>query len=359
MRKREMKPHPITNGFSLVEVMVGMTVGLIGMIVIFQVFSLSEGNKRTTTTGGDAMQNGSLALYNIERDVRMAGYGIGDPGYLGCNVDAYDVGPPVRNPFNFTLAPLIITQGANNDVAGDGTDPDTLTVMYGNSQDGVIGYELVTNVGPLDPYEMASQFGFTQANGELVVISEPGVDCTLAQITSAGTSGGSFLVQHGTGSYIDANGNAQPVVYNKNTGLGNSYTNNAKLFKLGNQPRNVQYSIVNNALSSYAIIQNITETVADGIVNMQALYGIDTGSDGIVDVWQATLGAATSSQVVAVRLALVARVGKREAGCTATTVPPAWMGGTFDLGADPDWQCYRYKIFQTTVPLRSMIWRAT
>ena len=170
-------------------------------------------------------------------------------------------------------------------------------------------------------------------------------------------SGGSFLVQHASGSYVDASGVAQPVVYNKNTGLGNSYTNAAKLFKLGSQPRNVQYSIVNNALSSYAIIQNTAETVADGIVNMQALYGIDAGSDGIVDAWQPTLGAAVLSQVVAVRLALVARVGKREAGCTATTAAPSWMGGTFNLSADPDWQCYRYKVFQTTVPLRSMIWR--
>lgn len=352
-----MKTRPTKNGFSLVEVMVGMTVGLLGMIVIFQVFSLSEGNKRTTTSGGDALQNGALALYNIERDVRMAGYGFGDPSYLGCNVDAYDVGPPARNPFNFTLAPLIITQGANNDAAGDGTDSDTLTIMYGNSQDGVIGYELVTNAGPLDPYEMATQFGFTQANGELVVISEPGQDCTLAQITSAGTSGGSFLVQHGTGSYVDLNGDAQPVRYNKNTGLGNSYTISAKLFKLGAQPRNVQYSVINNELASYAIIQNVTETVADGIVNMQAIYGIDTGSDGIVDLWQPALGAATLAQVVAVRVALVARVGKREPGCTATTTAITWVGGTFDLSADPDWQCYRYKLFQTVVPLRSMIWR--
>lgn len=352
-----MRVRAFSVGFSLVEIMVGMTVGLIGMIVIFQVFSLSESNKRTTTTGSDSIQNGTVALYNIERDVRMAGYGFSDPNYLGCNVDAYDVGPPVRDPFNFTLAPLIITQGADNDAAGDGKNPDTLTVMYGNSQDGVVGYELVTNIGPTDPYELASQFGFTQANGEFVVISEAGQDCTLAQITSAGTSGGSFLVQHGSGSYVDSDGNAQPVKYNKNTGLGNSYTNAAKLFKLGAQPRNVQYSIINNTLSSYAIIQNSTETVADGVVNMQAIYGIDTGSDGVVDVWQPTLGAATLAQVIALRVALVSRLGRREADCTATTTAPTWAGGTFDLSDDADWQCYRYKVFQTVVPLRSMIWR--
>ncbi|HAC90547.1 MAG TPA: hypothetical protein DCF63_07915, partial [Planctomycetaceae bacterium] len=189
-------------GFSLVEIMVGMTVGLIGMVVIFQVFSVSEANKRSTTSGGDAMQNGALALYNIERDVRMAGFGFNDPDFIGCNVDAHDNG----RDFNFTLAPLIIVQGAV-----ENKDPDTISVMYGNSGDVMVGYELITIAGPNDPYEIGSQFGFNQANGELMIVSEAGRDCTLAQSVSTGLNGGSFLIQHGTGSYVDRDGGAQPV----------------------------------------------------------------------------------------------------------------------------------------------------
>ena len=37
------------------------------MIVIFQVFEASEGIKRTTTSGGDAQQNGAIALYSMAR----------------------------------------------------------------------------------------------------------------------------------------------------------------------------------------------------------------------------------------------------------------------------------------------------
>ncbi|HWT28903.1 MAG TPA: prepilin-type N-terminal cleavage/methylation domain-containing protein, partial [Methylophilaceae bacterium] len=73
-------------GFSLIEIMVGMTISLIGMVVIMQVFTVAEGNRATTTTGGDAQQSGALALQSVERDVRMAGYGINIPGFLGCNV---------------------------------------------------------------------------------------------------------------------------------------------------------------------------------------------------------------------------------------------------------------------------------
>jgi len=347
-----------SGGFSLVEIMVGMTVGLLGMIVIFQVFSVSESNKRSTTSGGDAMQNGAIALYNIERDARMAGFGFNDPNFIGCTVDAYDNGPPTRD-FSFTLAPLLITQGADNDVNGDGQDSDAVTIMYGNSGDVMVGYELITSAGATDAYEIGSQFGFTQANGELFVLAQPGTDCTLGQIVSTGMNGGSFLIQHGTGNYVDENGVNQQVRYNKIGGLGNSYTNAAKLFKLGALPQHVTYSIGGGGLSSVGLIQNTSEVVADGIVNLQAQYGIDTGADGIVDAWQSTLGAAAPSNVIALRVALVAKVSKREPTCDVTTAQPTWSGGTFNLGSDPEWQCFRYKVFQTTVPLRSMIWRPT
>jgi type IV pilus assembly protein PilW len=37
-------------------------------------------------------------------------------------------------------------------------------------------------------------------------------------------------------------------------------------------------------------------------------------------------------------------------------VEPAWSGGTFLISTDPNWMCYRYRVFETTVPLRNMIW---
>src|SRR2546422_437658 len=73
-------------GFSMVELMVAMVISLIGVIIIFQVFEASEGVRRTTTSGGDAQQNGAVALYLMERDLRNSGMGINDTIYAGCNV---------------------------------------------------------------------------------------------------------------------------------------------------------------------------------------------------------------------------------------------------------------------------------
>src|SRR3954463_5560632 len=97
-------------GMSMVELMVAMVIALIGTIVMFQVFEVSEGIKRTTTGGGDSQQNGVVALYVMENDLRQAGMGFSDTAFAGCNVLAYDA-PPSGTPrnFNMTLVPVAIT----------------------------------------------------------------------------------------------------------------------------------------------------------------------------------------------------------------------------------------------------------
>ena len=73
-------------GFSLIEIMVGLLIGMLSIILIMQVFAKSEGDKRTTTGGDDAQINGTIALYGLERDVREAGYGLNSFNLLGCSL---------------------------------------------------------------------------------------------------------------------------------------------------------------------------------------------------------------------------------------------------------------------------------
>jgi Tfp pilus assembly protein PilW len=87
-------------GFSLVDVMVGMIIALLGVIIMFQVFSVSEDVKRTTTSGGDALQNGASALFVIDRSLKQAGYGI----FASTNLAPYPADPT-------TILPVLITPG--------------------------------------------------------------------------------------------------------------------------------------------------------------------------------------------------------------------------------------------------------
>ena len=99
------------SGFSMVELLVGMVIALLGTLAIFQVFALSEGQKRSTTSASDSQQNGSIALLSIERDIRQAGFGIFDAALLGCTVSLYDQVRAVAS--TFIMAPVVITQTAN------------------------------------------------------------------------------------------------------------------------------------------------------------------------------------------------------------------------------------------------------
>lgn len=60
-------------GFSLVEIMVALVIGMIVTIVITQVMSFYGGQKRTTSGTSDAQTSGTLALYSIQREVQQAG----------------------------------------------------------------------------------------------------------------------------------------------------------------------------------------------------------------------------------------------------------------------------------------------
>ena len=61
---------PSSRGFTLVEILVGVAIGLIGLVAIFQAIAIWSKHTATTTSGGDAQVAGTLALFNIERDVK-------------------------------------------------------------------------------------------------------------------------------------------------------------------------------------------------------------------------------------------------------------------------------------------------
>jgi type IV pilus assembly protein PilW len=349
------------SGFSLIEIMVAMLIGLIGTIIIFQVFAISEAQKRTTTGVSDAQQNGLLALFAVEREARMAGYGVSYEPTLGCNVLAHDSGnaaaiPPIpARDFTFTLSAVQITDGA----AGA---PDSVTFVYGNSNLSVLPAKLTTStVAGVTMNKVENRFGYLL--NDLIIAGEPSKDCSLRQISALPSAVGSLdQIEHTAGRYNKAGG--LTVAY---SAWDNTSLSGGRLYSLGQAPTVVTYRINNNQLEMRNLVSQTAFTpVVEAIVQMQAEYGKDSNGNGDVDTWDTTAPANPIEwgRVIAVRLAIVARSQTPERPnqttflCDTTTSAPTWKGGTaIPVSADADWMCYRYRTFETTVPIRNHIWK--
>jgi type IV pilus assembly protein PilW len=334
--------HPV-RGFSLVELMVGMAIGMVAVIVIMQVFSVSEGYKRSTMGGDDAQNNGAIAIYGVQRDLRQAGYGFNAFNVIGCNV-TLRTGVTVN-----ALGPITINHPSIP--AGD-ANTDTLLVFYGSGNDSPEGDHIETQMFQTT-YTLT---GLTTASGT------PSVAANDRVIAQAATRPSPCALTMETVSSV---ANSSVTVPTGVAGMANG-----ALFNLGPTPRVLAYAVRGGNLTvcDYMVSNCGASTlnladwvpVASNIVSLRAQYGRDTASgamDGIVDAYDQTTPATACGwlRARAVRLALVAR-GVKE---SVTSAAPIWAGSSttpINLSANSDWQRYRYKTFETTVPMRNMAW---
>jgi type IV pilus assembly protein PilW len=364
-----------TLGMSLVEIMVATAVGLIGVTMIMQVYAVAESQKRTTTGASDAQISGNIALFSIERDLRYAGFGMvtNAGNMLGCTTHGYDSLRPANQDFTFEMAPVIITVGA-------GGGSDTIKVVYGNTFSVVEGSQFSGAGTSEADFPLKNAAGFRV--GSLIVPYESGQDCVVAEVTgfvptSVNTvqhaSGGNYTYTDTTGAIVSATAH-----YNKVPGAPvATYTSAAKLYSIGRAPVVKTFKVVNDKLVSDAEIPYVAAQDTDGdgisraelgsgIVQIKAMYGKDTDGDRVVETWNTVKPANTTEwmQVRAVKIAVLARSGLMEK-TQVTSAAPIWKnpstGAAIDfvmtnLADTTDWHNYRYRVYETTVPLRNLIW---
>jgi len=366
-------------GMSLVELMVGMLIGLIGILIITHIYITNDKYKRSTTGGGTAQINGTVALYTLERELRMAGYGINHSLALGCTCAGVNCSP-VQYYYNGTssfppaggaagalpprvLAPVLITDNPGG--------PDSITVLYSAANERVLAAQLAEpTAGPNHDYKVDGTQGF--ADNDLILVVQGGT-CLLRQVSKVQVA--TSTLEHTTGAF-------NPVA-----SYAPGLTAGAAVFNLGTPtasggPVWRTFSVANNQLQAEDVLRSLAllpatsaQPLVDDIVDLQAQYGKDDGAfgaggalpdDGTVDTWDAVPPADATAwrRVLAVRVAVLARSQNYEkpsvAGgpCEATTAanPPTWAGGALTVpGGLPS--CYRHRVFETVIPLRNMIWR--
>ncbi len=364
----------VQRGFTLIELMVGLVLGMIASLAIFSTISAFEAQRRTTGSGADMQQNGLLALYSVEQDIRMAGYGLIDttttPGNMPCaKINAY-------NPASvFNAAPVTLTNGS--------TGTDIITINRFNSDTGgiVTGGGAAYLATPLSsgsaPSSLALNSNVAINANDFILLAQPGLDCSLMKVTSVATgAGGTPASGIGVTSVGNSGGDtsqtgifpaygsaASAVVVN----LGPAATVSATTIG----PANPAFTTTKYQINSnYDLIRSedggsTWSTVASNIVTIAAQYGVSNAGSQPVTCWTDAAGngcsgtnwaspsAADIKRIKAIRVAVVARSAQPT---TCNNTAPVWFGGTIDISGIPNSACYRYKIYQTIIPIRNVIW---
>ncbi|XZG70505.1 PilW family protein [Chitinibacteraceae bacterium HSL-7] len=347
------------SGFTLVELMIGLAIGLISTLVVMNVFQSFEGRKRTTTSGSDAQTNAALALHTLQREVKMAGYGITNTGVgtLGCEIRASsDDG---ATTITFAMVPLIITNGANG-------APDALQIMASDKTEWSLPINIVVDHSPTAAnFFVDSDVGVNAGDLFIAVPAHPDADnwCTVFQSTQSGGGGGGQGGGQGQNQIHHSPGLS---IWNPPGGHNifpdSGYKAGDYLVNMGNMVLRT-YSI-SNALALQVREQQLvgntdtTSSLYPEVVQFQAQYGKDTNADNTVDTYDNTTPTTDAGwrQVIAVRLALLVRSGQWEKD-EITASAPEWDGGSFSMTGVSDWKHYRYRVLETIAPIRNMIWR--
>lgn len=393
-------------GLSLIELMIALVIGLITILVVTQVAVSFQSQKRSTVGAAEAMDEGAVALYTLRREIMGAGYGIIDPDLTACRNQAHEARPDTpltARDFSFSIYPLLITHGV-------GGAPDTITVNYSNSPM-LAGATMLIQDFPGDEttnLKLSSRYGFNP--GDVIILADspkrgPERDCSMYQVTALPTDSENLdAVEHRYTMYNNLTGASVPSRFNKAGGLGITIggavqagakfdANKTKVFNLGPNPVSNAYSVQNGKLIFTDGLSATTTVLLDNVITFQAQYGLDAraglqtdmqvpsqnfvqGTGGFTDLIDidafgntidadgngTTASAGDWLRVGAVRIAIVVRNRQPEinpdGSCSATSTPPAWSWGTTSAAAlSADWQCYKYKSFETIVPLRNMMWR--
>lgn len=343
------------SGLSLVEILVGLVIGLLATLVIMQVFAVFEGQKRTTTGSAEAQTNGSIALYAIENELQMAGYGLlpSDDSPLECTTLNFDS----TNTGITDISPVTITDGG----AAAGAS-DSITIRYATTASGGIPSPITAppagNAVTVDNNQgclvgdIAMIINGTTCNFTKVVATVPPDLKTITLQNPAGA---------GTNTNISCLGSWVTAVFRVNPTYNPAVAANSQAY----------------------LERSGAPSVAD-IVNLQAQYGISaTANSNQVAQWVDATGSwaaptvADRNRIKAIRIAVVARNGLLEKqdvsfACSSLTASNpvglcAWDATSaspiivspapaVDLSNDPNWKRYRYRVFETIIPLRNMIW---
>lgn len=384
-------------GLTLVELLVAMAIGLVVTLAVTSAVIFGESTKRTTTSVNDMGQTGAYAAHVLDRALRSAGSGLTqswDLGVFGCKLQAKRKNSAILPrttafpaPFekflgsaagaaNLRVLPVVIGKGQSPDGVSD-----VLMVMGGDAAAGDVPRPIVALGASADILRLDNTVQI-KANDMVLLSNADVADCLIEQVDPAFADAAANELLTLKGDYYTS-------------GVGTTVSDlviggSGHLTTLGNVKGtvgNVQFTLfgVNSdrTLMSHDLLRingkDESQALADGVMEMHAIYGVDANEDGTFDGWAAPDAAdydlaglmanpgktpadlaKAAKKIAAVRVALILRSSTAEKDDVSFGLPEIFAdtGVARDAVAFPGGdgrRKYRYRVVEFTIPLRNML----
>lgn len=296
--KPAMTQRTRQRGVTMVELMVALTISLILMAGVLQIFQSNHRSYRVQEALARTQENGRFVIEFLAHDIRMA-------DFWGC---ANGIGKITNNLDSGAASGFIDfgTGGIDGTEGGGFNGSDSLVLRGGFGT----GLNLDPPFGPQASAALQVP-GNDLQQGDIVLVS----DCSqgdIFQVTNANPQNASGTINHNTGTGTPGNSNvSNPGCPGSNAHcLSKVYDDDAALFKA----REITYSIQAGASGEPALFRTIasgtssaTQELVDGIEEMQILYGEDIDDDQSADYYVNANNVNDMQDVVSIRLAVVTR----------------------------------------------------
>lgn len=342
-------------GFTLVELMVSMTLGLILTAGLVQIFVSNKQSFLMSQALSNVQESGREGAMILAREIRNA-------DYWGCITAATSVKSNLKagvpgDVLDFSRGLEVYPDADSNNAIVDGSH---VLLLRGISGAPEVGVEKV-------PAASASALHVTDASpfseGDILLVT----DCEHANIFQVTTVNpkGNDLITHNQGQ--GSPGNAKDATMPK------KYTNNAKIYR----PSVTRYSVqaddqgrrslvverallANNSGNNANSFGDPVELVGD-IRDMRTHIGVDTDGDGAINSWQdppakdATNAADVLAQTLAVKVSILVR--SRDDNVNDDAIEfcfPGWLDCTSDAtGLQTADDSALYRVYTMTASIRN------
>lgn len=307
-----IKNKPDQSGLTLVEILVAMTVGIILMGGVIQIFMSNKQTYRTMESMSRLQENGRFAMTFLSKDIRKTDYqGCRSRSNVPTNTVAKTAGAQTLDAtlYNDTNGAVI---GANNVAAGTtvGTDTvitgtDILTLQYAGSCGGQLVRDLnATQAGIKIPLSNSCDLQVDR----VYIIS----DCQSADVfrlSAIATQTSGKILRHKN-------------THNSSNHLSKAYQADAEVYTV----ESVTYYLALNARGIPSLFRrntalNRTEELISDVDDFQVLYGEDTAAnDRVADQYLTANNVTNMNNVVSLRIQVRSRSMDDNIALAANTV---------------------------------------